>query len=170
MTIKYRKHRPSPVNWMCPDTGCYSHQKKKIIKKKAHLDFHKIKCKYSQQKTSATLLLENTAAASQLCLVWSISVIRELQGKSPRRWRWYKYSSTCRLMLRTSGSRSSSWPNLSECPGWFCCVYSIRALFTLSWVCSTCLRLWTDFTSGAGRILPSTYNIYMFTQLNNQKR
>lgn len=84
---------------------------------------------------------------SYVCLAWSISVSRELQGRSPSRWRWYRYSSTCRLMLRTSGSRSSSCPNLSEWPGWVCIVWSINALFTRSWVCSTCLRSSTDLTS-----------------------
>ncbi len=84
---------------------------------------------------------------SHVCLAWSISVSNELQGRSPCRWRWYRYSSTCRLMLRTSGRRSSSCPNLSEWPGWVCIVWSIKALFTRSWVCSTCLRSSTDLTS-----------------------
>lgn len=84
---------------------------------------------------------------SHVCLAWSISVSNELQGRSPSRWRWYRYSSTCRLMLRTSGRRSSICPNLSEWPGWVCIVWSIKALFTRSWVCSTCLRSSTDLTS-----------------------
>lgn len=97
--------------------------------------------------TLMSTLLHSTLSSSQLCLVCSISVSRELQGKSPWRWRWYKYSSTCRLMLRTSGSRSNSCPNLSKCPGWLRCVCSIRARFTRSWVCSTCLRFCTDLMS-----------------------
>lgn len=100
--------------------------------------------KKRKRKSMCKCISEQTP---QPCFVCSISVRRELHGRSPSRWRWYKYSSTCRLMLRTSGSRRSSWPNLSECPGWVCCVCSIRALFTLSWVCSTCRRFCTDFTS-----------------------
>lgn len=120
------------------------------IKSTVESERPKWRYKNSQQTQCATLMTPGpdfTAASSQLCLVCSISVSRELHGKSPRRWRWYKYSSTCKLMLRTSGSRSRSWPNLSECPGWLPWVCSIRALFTLSWVCSTCLRFCTDFTS-----------------------
>lgn len=80
-------------------------------------------------------------------LACSISMSRLLQGTSPLRCLELRYSSAWALRAQTSGSRRTSWLNLSTCWGYEVMVYSSRALFTCSCTLSTSAWFSSSFTS-----------------------